>query len=117
MNMAAWRRVVEEYEAELFKVPMPRIFRNEMGELERKTYADGEELLEIVFRGAKVPDGSTVAVVIEGKHVCAIEVRRGRVRLDLSSLRGSEIPRVSHGDVAEIQFGGQALLRGTFKPD
>jgi hypothetical protein len=115
--MAAWRRVVEEYEAELYKVPMPRIFRNEMGELERKTYDDGEELLEIVFRGAKVPDGSRVAVVVDGRHVCDVEVKRGRGRLELSSLRGQDIPRVSNGDIAEIQFGGQALLRGTFKPD
>ena len=115
--MAAWRRIIEEYEAELYKVPMPRLFRNEMGELERKTYADGEELLEIVFRGAKVPDGSAVSVVIDGKHVCDVEVRRGRGRLELSSLHGHEIPRVGSGDIAEIQFDGQSLLRGTFRPD
>ena len=115
--MAAWRRVVEEYEAELYKVPMPRIFRNEMGELERKIYDDGEEWLEIVFRGAKVPDGSTVRVAIDGKPVCNVEVRRGRGRLKLSSLHGHDIPRVSDGDIAEVQFGAQAHLRGKFKPD
>jgi hypothetical protein len=62
-------------------------------------------------------DGSAVSVVIDGEPVSDVEVERGRGRLELSSLHGHEIPRVSSGDIAEIQFNGQALRRGTFKPD
>jgi len=113
----AWRRVVEEFEADLFKVPMPRFFRVEKGELERKTYADGEERLEIRFGGIDVPDGSSVTMVIEGRTVCEIETSRGRGRLELSSQRGHDVPAVGPGDIVEIQFQGQPLLRGKFKRD
>lgn len=115
--MTSWRRVVTEYEADLYKVPLPRFFRNSMGELEHKTFADGEVLLEVVFRGAKVPDGTMVSVVIDGKSICDVAVKRGRGRLDLSSLQGHELPSVSDGSIAEIQYVGQALLRGVFKPE
>lgn len=112
-----WRRVVEEYEADLYKVPKPRFFRTEMGELERKTYADGEQNLDIRFRGVEVPDGESVAVVISGRSVCEIEVRSGRGRRELSSNNGDSVPTVQAGEVAEIQYAGQTLLRGTFLPD
>jgi hypothetical protein len=115
--MTEWRRVSSEYEAKLYKVPLPRLFRNSKGELEHKTYADGEESLEIAFRGAKVPDGTMVSVVIDGKPICDVEVRRGRGRVDLSSVHGHQIPSVSEGDIGEIQYVGQALLRGVFRSD
>lgn len=115
--MMAWRRIIEEYEADLYRVPTPKLFRRAMGELERKTFADGEELLEIGFHGIDVPDGSRVSVVIDGASVCNVEVERGRARLDLSSEDGHAVPAVGNGDVVEIQFEGQALLRGTFRPD
>ncbi len=112
-----WRRVLEEFEADLYKVPMPRFFRVEKGELERKKYADGEERLEIAFRGADAPDGAHVSVYIDGAPVCQIEVRRGRGRGQLSTMAGEAVPEVKAGQVAEVRYQERVLLRGTFQPD
>ena len=112
-----WRRVLEEYEADLYKVPTPRFFRVERGELEIKRYEDGEARLEIVFFGVRVADGSTVAVVIDGQFVCDVVVKRRRGRLELSTAKGEPVPRVRNGSVGEIQYNGEPLLRGVFEPD
>ncbi len=113
----AWRSRVEEFEADLYKVPMPRFFRTEKGELERTTYGDGEEKLEIGFRGVDVPDGQSVGIVIDGKEICQLLVNRGRARHELSNQRGDVVPRVAAGQVVEICYQGKALLRGTFERD
>ncbi len=113
----AWRRKIEEFEADLYKVPLPRFFRVEKGELERKRFEDGEEKLEITFRGVDVPDGARVAVVIDATSVCEVEVRSRRGRVELSSRDGREVPAVRNGSIAEIRYHGRALLRGTFRPD
>ena len=83
----ARRRVLEEYEADLYRVPKPRffLFRVPKGELELKKYDDGEKRLEIKFVDVKVPDGSAASVVIDGRVVCQVEVNRRRGRLDLST--------------------------------
>lgn len=75
-----WRRVTAEFDADLYKVPKPRFFRVEKGELERKTYADGEERLEVRFHGIDVPEGTRVSVVIDGERVCEIAAARSRLR-------------------------------------
>ena len=113
----AWRRKLEEFEADLFKVPMPRFWRVEKGELERKKYEDGEEKLQINFHGLKVPDGQEVAVVIDGAEVCRLPVTRGRARRELVSTAGDDVPKVGSGSVAEIHYQGSALLRGVFERD
>jgi hypothetical protein len=51
------------------------------------------------------------------KAISAVEVKRGGGRLDLSSLQGHGLPSVSDGCIVEIQYVGQALLRGVFEPD
>lgn len=112
-----WRRVLQEFEADLYKVPPPRFFRIEKGELERKSYSDGEERLEIGFFGVKAPDGSSVSVVIDGKAVCEIPISNGRGKLVLSSREGHQVPSVNAGYVAEIHYGGRPVLRGVFKHD
>ena len=117
--MATWRRVLAEYEADLYKVPLPKffLFRVPKGELELKRYDDGEAQLEVEFVGVPVPDGSVAAVVIDGQIACQVEVRRGRVRQRLSSTEGHVFSKVRNGSVGEIQYNGEPLLRGTFKPD
>jgi hypothetical protein len=113
----AWRRTLEEYEADLYKVPLPRFFRVEKGEVEIKKYDDGETRLEIKFYGVKVPDGAAVSVTFDGNFVCEVQVQRGRGRLELSAAPGQPVPGVTNGSVAEIQYNGEALLRGVFRPD
>jgi hypothetical protein len=117
--MATWRRKLVEYEADLYKVPLPKffLFRVPKGELELKRYDDGETQLEVEFFGVPVPDGSVASVVMDGQIACQVEVRRGRARLKLSSTEGYVFPEVRDGSVGEIQYNGEPLLRGTFRPD
>jgi hypothetical protein len=117
MDLMAFRRKLAEYEADLYKVPKPRFLPMPKGELEVKRYDDGETKLEIEFFGAQAPDGAAVTVVIDGQAVCQVPVRRQRGRLEISTVQGAAIPDVRTGSVGEIQYQGQALLRGTFKPD
>jgi hypothetical protein len=114
-----WRRAVEEYEAELYKVPRPKffLFRVPKGELEVKRYEDGETELEIEFYDVKVPDGSAASVVIDGQVACQVAVSQRRGRLRLSTARGDAIPAVGDGSVGEIQYNGEPLLRGMLRPD
>lgn len=106
----------EELEADLYKVPMPRFWRVEKGEIERTTYEDGEEKLEITFR---LPGGVTgnAQLQIAGDRVCEVEVVGGRARQVLSTTRGEVVPKAQPDDVVEIAFGGEILLAGVFRPD
>ncbi|MBN1148384.1 MAG: hypothetical protein JXA78_14085 [Anaerolineales bacterium] len=113
----AWRRTLMEYEAHLYKVPLPRFFRVEKGEVEFKKYDDGESRLEIKFYGVKLPDGAAVSVTFDGNFVCQVQVQRGRGRLEASASSDQPVPDVTDGSVAEIQYNGQPLLRGVFRPD
>lgn len=112
-----FRRRNYEYEADLYKVPRPWLFRREMGELERTSYADGEERLKISFRGVEAPDGASAEVVIDGAAVVEVRVERGRGRLILSSNEGVEVPDVKAGQEVEIHFLGKPVLAGVFKLD
>jgi len=89
-----------------------------MGELERKTYADGSERLKISFGGLKsIPSLARVSVVIDDTETCELPVEKGRARLDLRSEERASVPTVAVGQVVEIRLDGQVLLRGTFRPD
>jgi hypothetical protein len=113
----AFRTRRSEYEADLYKVPTPWLFRREMGELERTSYEDGEERLKISFRGVDAPDGACVEVLIDGAAIAQVGVERGRGRLVLSSSEGAEVPEVKTGQEVEIRLLGQPVLAGVFKPD
>lgn len=115
--MPTWRRMLDEYEADLYDVPPPRFFRVERGEVEIKRYEDGEIRLEVAFFGLKLADGETVHLVIDGQPVCSLEIHRGRGRAELSASAGASLPVVQGGAVAEIQHQGVARLRGVFHRD
>jgi hypothetical protein len=117
-----WRRKIEEYEADLYPVPEPsffllRLFRTPKGELELKTYEDGERRLEVELHGVGVPDGSVVSVVIDGQETCQVRIDRGRGRLERNTGRGEMVPQVKTGSVGEIRHNNEPILRGEFEPD
>jgi hypothetical protein len=118
---STYRRKIAEYEADLYRIPKSwweRLFLPKKGgEMEIKHYQDGEKRLEIDLHGLKVPDGARVSALIDGKVVREVELRRGYVRLRLSSAEGESIPEVSNGSAAEIQYLGEILLQGTFRFD
>jgi hypothetical protein len=113
----AWRSKTEEFEADLYKVPLPRFWRMEKGELERKTYSDGEERLEIQFRGLPEPKDGMARVLIDGEPACDVPVCEGRARHLLSTETGEMVPKVASGSVVEIEYRGEVVLRGTFQRD
>lgn len=113
----AGRRKIEEFEAGLYNVPLPRFWRLEKGEFERKAYDDGEEKLEICFRGLPKPDGGLARALINGELVCEIPVSGGGGQQVLSTNAGETVPKVGSGSLAEIEYHGQVVLRGLFKRD
>jgi hypothetical protein len=123
--MATWRREVEEYEADLYEVREPTLLskllglflQTKHGELETKTYDNGEKEMEIKLHGVNVPDGSTVSAVVDGIAIRELRVSRGYVRLFLATAQGDTVPNVRSGSITEIRYQGVVLLQGTFRPD
>lgn len=121
--MATWRRKIAEYEADLYRIEEPSFLgrllglRTKNGELEVKTYDDGEKVMEVELYSVKASNGIAVSVVVDNATICEVTLNQGRGRLLLSTAQGETIPQVSNGSVAEIHYLGEALLRGTFKPD
>lgn len=119
--MTTWKRKIEEYEADLYTIQKSwwaKLFlRSKGGEIEVKRYEDGEKRMEIELHRVKVPDGALVSVLIDGRAVRQVETRRGSARVRLSSLDGEVIPDIQIGSPVEIQYMGENLLEGTFKPD
>jgi hypothetical protein len=115
--MARVRRVVEEIEAELHKVPKPRFFNIEQGELELKTYEDGARKLDIFFRGIESPDGSVAQVLVDGDVLCELPLKRGCGQHEYNNENGDQVPELRVGQVVEVQYGGKVFLKGTFTPD
>jgi hypothetical protein len=54
---------------------------------------------------------------VDGSPVCEVQVNGGRGRTALTSREGDTVPKVARGSLAEIQYQGQTVLRGVFKPD
>ncbi|MBN1978160.1 MAG: hypothetical protein JW918_12255 [Anaerolineae bacterium] len=124
--MATWRREIEEYEADLYRVQEPTSFLNKLlslflssksGEMEMKRYDDGEKVIEVELHGFQVPDGAVVSAVVDGTAICQIQVNRGHGRSLLSTARGETVTDVRNGSAAEIHYQEQILAKGTFKPD
>ena len=123
--MATWRREIEEYEADLYRVQEPT-FLNKLlsfflsakgGEIEMKKYDDGEKVMEVELHGVQAPEGAVISAVVDGVAVCQVQVNRGHGRSLLSTALGETVPEVRNGSVAEIHYQEQVLLKGTFKPD
>ena len=112
-----FRRRNYEFEADLYKVPTPWLFRREMGELERTSYQDGEGRLKISVRGVDAPDGATVAIVVNDKAIAELSLEKGRTKRVLSSNDGDAIPDVEAGQEVEIRLLGNVVLTGVFKLD
>jgi len=113
----AWRRVVAEYEADLYQVPVPKIFKFPKGEAEYKEYSDGERKFEISLWGLKIPDGSMASIRLNDQAMFEVQIQRGRAKLDLASNEATEITDVQNGDVIKVYYNSDVLLEGTFKPD
>ncbi len=113
----SWRGKIAEYEADLYQVPIPKLFKFPKGEAEYKAYSDGEKKFEISLWSLKVQDGSIASVRLNGEEIFEIQIHRGRGKLELFSNETTNITDVHNGDVLEVYCNGVVLLKGTFKPD
>ena len=113
----AWRRVVAEFEADLYQVPVPKLFKFPKGEVEFKEYSDGERKIEISLWGLKIEDGSMASLRLNGEEMCEVQIERGRGKLELTSKEIISITEVNNGDVLEVYNDGKVLLEGVFEPD
>ena len=111
---------------------MDPVYRQHRQEVEipvlpRKRPAGGSRLGMEVDRIVGLVDGAAAVAhgedpiaerrSIDDRVACQVEIRRGRVRLKLSSAEGHVFPEVRNNSVGEIQHNGEPLLRGTFRPD
>ena len=113
----AWRRIVMEFEADLYQVPVPRLFKFPKGEVEFKEYSDGERKIEISLWDLKVQDGAIASLRLNGEEMCEVQIVRGRGKLELTSKEITNITEINNGDVLEVYTDGKVLLEGIFAPD
>ena len=113
-----FRRKLEEFEADLYKEPKPFfLFRREPGELERKKYDDGEEILQIKTRPPGVAAGGEVDVYIDGNKIASVAVQGRFVRAELNSTRGDTVARVAAGSRVAVKYLGRTIMTGKFRRD
>lgn len=117
MVVLGFRRVESEFEARLTPVAGRPPASGAEGKVERKRYADGAERLKLRCKGIGLPDGSRLSLMIAGRAVAEVEVRGGRVRLDIDNAAKHAIPEVEAGDFAELCVDGKSIVQGGFRRD
>ena len=116
-SKAKFRRIVEDFEADLHPTMLNEFSQSGKGEIERELYADGSSELKVQFSRTNIPDGASVELLINGTKTGDFEVFGGRVYKKVDTLSGQSVPNVRSGDKAEIQYNGTVILSGTFYPD
>ncbi|MCZ7549240.1 MAG: hypothetical protein M5U11_08860 [Anaerolineales bacterium] len=118
----AWRRKVEEYEADLYRDQTVTFLffsfqrKAKRGEIEVKKYDNREARVEVEFFGVEVPGWRRVYATADGKTICQVEVRRGAGRLR-ADVQAEAVAAIHSGSTAEIRHMGQVLMAGSFRPD
>ena len=112
-----FRRVLEDFEAELYPTNANEFSQAGRGEVERELYGDGSAELKLRFRGTNLPEGSTVTLVINGTKIDDFQVSEGRVYEKIETRSGRTVPSVKSGDSVEVIFEGTVVLSGTFYRD
>lgn len=112
-----FRRIVEDFEADLFPTNLNDFARAGKGEVERELYADGNSELKLQFNRTNLPEGATVSLIINGTKTGDFEVSKGRVYKKINTQSGQTVPNVKEGDMAEVEHDGTVILSGTFYLD
>ena len=104
-----------EVEAKLY--PTPECQFGGVGEVEIETWSDGAVELEVSIKHTGIPDGTKLDVCFGGRKVLSLVVAQGYAKQWLKSSPQVVIPAINIGDEAEIQYQGNTLYRGQFRPD
>lgn len=116
-------RAVSDLEAKLFEETKRGCMAvlvgpRKLGEIDYELYQDGNALMKIGLRGARLPEGTrSVAVLINDEVVGELEVDDGRGFLRLESARGDTVPAVGLKDSAAMRAGQTTVCSGTFHKD
>ncbi|MDH3583199.1 MAG: hypothetical protein OER86_03190 [Phycisphaerae bacterium] len=106
-----------DFAADLFRVGAAKLLRRKAGELTCRHAHDASGRLKMRFGGLEVPEEAVVSVMIDGELVCEVLVHDGRGEFEMRSRRGDHLPDLAAGQVIEIHFEKQALLRGTVRSE
>lgn len=112
--------VVESYAARLQSSVAVGFAKDPRATLDWKRQRNGDRILELSIRDLPVEDPGRSAegeidLVIAGNLITTVKVRHERARLKLESARGHPVPAIEAGDVVELRWRGQALMRGTLR--
>lgn len=111
------RRIVEDFEADLYPTMLNEFSQSGKGEIERELYEDGSSELKVQFSRTNIPDGDSVSLLINGTKTGDFEVSGGRVYKKINSQSGQNVPQIKAGDTANIEYNGTIILTGTFQLD
>lgn len=115
--MALFRRIIEDYEARLEPATVSTYTQRVQGKVERELFGNGDEELNLRFRHLDLPDGAVVEVVLGTRMLGSISITGGRGKLVLRKKDGCDVPTVVVGEVVEVRYLGEPLLRGRFRED
>ena len=116
-SKAKFRRIVEDFEADLRPTLLNEYSQTGKGEVERELYADGTSELKLQFSRTNIPDGANVSLLINGTKTGDFQVSKGRVYKKINTQSGQTVPPVKAGDTAEVEYEGTVILSGTFYLD
>ena len=116
-SKAKFRRIVEDFEADLLPTNLNDFARTGKGEVERELYADGSSELKLQFSRTNLPEGATVSLLINGTKSGDFQVSKGRVYEKVNTQSGQTVPSVKAGDTAEVEYNGTIILSGSFYLD
>lgn len=113
----AIRTVKNELEAKLFPVGRTSFFSRPRGKIERKVYENGNQRFKVLISNFKLPDGEEVELVVSDKVITTLKIKKGSSQLDLKSEQGASVPEVKEGDIAELRYQGNIIVKGRFVQD
>lgn len=93
------------------------LFSRPSGKLERKSYRDGGERINISLRNLHVPDDSIAVVMADGLELVQLAIRGGARKLDDGSHDKNDFPAMRAGQTIEVVVGAKMVLRGTLCSD
>lgn len=115
--MALFRRIIEDYEAKLEPATVSTYTKRAQGKVEREQFGNGDEELSLRFRHLDLPDGTVVEAVVGKRIIGSVSITGGRGKLLLRKKDGCDVPAVGVGEVVEVRYLGQPILRGSFRAD
>lgn len=108
------RNVLQAFEAHLHPVQPGT---HTQSKSEWKHYADGLFRIMISIRNIPVPEGSVIALILEGIRIAQIQVQSSKANIDVENRTGQGIPTVRAGQILQIRSREPVLAEGLCKEE